>query len=330
MLIRYILRRLLIAIPTLLVISLLVFLVIQLPPGNFLDYKIDQMKKEGQVDQAEISALRERYHFDQPILIRYVYWMRGFVTGDLGKSFETDAEVTDILAELLPPTIAISFCALLITWIVAFPFGIIAAVRRNTPWDYSLTFFGLVAMATPAFILALVFQVVMQYFSPTFDPTGLISQPYRDQPWSIGKTIDLLMHLWVPVVILGVAGTASMIRILRANLIDELKKQYVLCAMARGVHPAVAVLRYPLRVAINPFISSIGLILPALIGGSLIIEKVLGLPTLGPRLLQALQSQDVYLASSCVFIHCILAVVGILVSDILLSIVDPRIRFGGK
>ena len=330
MLIRYILRRLLIAIPTLLVISLIIFLVIQLPPGNFLDYRLEQMQKEGQVDPAEIQALHDRYHFDEPILVRYVYWMRGFVTGDLGKSFETDAEVTQILADLLPPTIAISVCSILLTWIVAFPFGIIAATRRNTGWDYSLTFLGLVAMATPPFILALVFQVVMQHFSPNFDPTGLVSQQYQGHPWSFGKVLDLLMHLWVPVVILGVAGTASMIRILRANLIDELKKQYVLCAMARGVHPVVAILRYPLRVAINPFISSIGLLLPALIGGSMIIEIVLGLPTLGPRLLQALQSQDVYLASSCIFIHCILTVVGILISDVLLSLVDPRIRFGGK
>lgn len=330
MLLRYIIRRLLVAIPTLLVISLLVFLVIQLPPGNYLDYKIEQMQKAGQVDPAEIQSLRDRYHFDEPVLVQYVYWLGGFMTGDLGKSFETDAEVTDILADLLPPTIAISLCSILLTWIVAFPFGIIAAVKRNTVWDYSLTFLGLAAMATPAFIIAIIFQVAMQLISPTFDPTGLISRQYQGQPWSFGKAIDLIMHLWVPVLILGIGGTAGMIRILRANLIDELKKQYVLCAMARGVHPAVAVLRYPLRVAINPFISSIGLLLPALIGGSMIIEIVLGLPTLGPRVLQALQSQDTYLASSCLFIHCILAVVGILISDIMLSLVDPRIRFGGK
>lgn len=330
MLIRYILKRLLVAIPTLLVISLIIFLVIQLPPGNYLDYKIEQMQQAGQVDQAEIEALRQRYHFDRPILVQYAYWLGGFVTGDLGKSFETDAEVTEIIADLLPPTVAISLCSILFTWAVAFPFGIIAAVKRNTVWDYTLTFIGLAAMATPAFVIAIVFQVVMQQLSPNFDPTGLISREYQGQPWSLGKTMDLLAHLWVPVTIVGIAGTAGMIRILRANLIDELKKQYVLCAMARGVHPAMTVVKYPLRVAINPFISSVGLVLPHLISGSMIIEIVLGLPTLGPRILQALQGQDTYLAASCIFIQCNLAVIGILVSDILLSLVDPRIRFGAK
>ena len=186
-------------------------------------------------------------------------------------------------------------------------------------------------MATPAFVIALIFMVAMQAYDPTFDPSGLISQEYVDESWLYWpKIADLLKHIWIPVGILGLGGTAGMIRILRANVIDELRKQYVLCARARGLHPAVVVLRYPVRVAINPLMSSVGLILPRIISGSMIISIVMNLPTLGPKVLAALQSQDTYMAASCIFIQCILAIVGILISDIMLSVVDPRIKFGSK
>jgi len=330
MLIRYIIHRLLIAIPTLLIISFLVFMLIQLPPGSFIDTKIAAMQESGQVDMAEIESLRDQYHFDQPLIVQYFWWMAGFVTGDMGRSFETDTEVTTILADLVPVTAAISIFTILFTWAIAIPFGITAAVQRNTWWDYAMTFIGLTAMATPAFVIALVFQVMMQSIWPQFDPTGLISRQYVDEPWSLAKFVDLLKHLWVPVFILGVAGTAGMIRILRANVIDELRKQYVLCARARGVHPVKVIIKYPVRVAINPLVSSVGMILPQIISGSMIISIVLGLPTLGPRVLEALMSQDTYLASSAVFIQCVLAVVGILISDILLAVVDPRIKFDGR
>ncbi|MFW6154469.1 MAG: ABC transporter permease [Planctomycetota bacterium] len=330
MLTRYVIKRLLIAIPTLLIISFAVFMIIQLPPGSFLDAKVEAMQKEGEVDYAEIEALRRQYHFDRPLIVQYGYWIVGFVQGDLGKSFDTDAEVTQILAELLPVTVAISVFTILFTWSIALPFGVIAAVKKNTVWDYLLTFIGLAAMSVPGFVIALVFQVIMQKFWPNFDPTGLISRQYQGEPWSLAKFGDLIKHLWVPVFILGVAGTAGMIRILRANIIDELRKQYVLCARARGVHPAMVVVKYPFRVAINPMVSSVGLILPRLISGSMIISIVLGLPTMGPKVLEALKSQDTYLASSFVFIQCILAIVGILLSDILLALVDPRIKFESK
>ncbi len=330
MLTRYVIKRLLVAIPTLLIISFGVFMIIQLPPGSYLDSKIEAMQKEGEVDWAEIESLRDQYHFDRPLLVQYGYWITNFVRGDLGKSFDDDAEVTAILAELLPVTMTISFFTILFTWSIALPFGMIAAVKKNTVWDYLLTFIGLAAMSVPGFVTALVFQVVMQKWWPTFDPTGLISRQFQGEPWSVAKFLDLLKHLWVPVFILGIAGTAGMIRILRANIIDELRKQYVLCARARGLHPALVVLRYPFRVAINPLVSSIGMILPALISGSMIIAIVLGLPTMGPKVLMALKSQDTYLASSFIFIQCILAVMGILVSDILLAMVDPRIKFEGK
>lgn len=331
MLIRYIIKRILIAIPTLLIISFAVFMVIQLPPGSFLDAKLEAMQEEqGQVDMAEIVALDKQYHITSPLIVQYYYWLTGFLVGDMGRSFDTGIMVIDSLIELVPVTAAISLFSILLTWVIAIPFGIIAAVRRNTVWDYVLTFVSLSAMATPAFVIALIFMALMQWQFPEFDPTGLISAKYADKPWSLAKCGDLLSHLWVPVFILGVAGTAGMIRILRANMIDELKKQYVLCAMARGLHPALVVLRYPLRVAINPFVSGIGGILPSILSGSMIISIVLGLPTLGPLVLEAVKSQDTYLASSVIFIQCILSIVGILMSDILLSVVDPRIKFGNK
>ena len=341
MLIRYIIKRILISIPVLLVISFAVFMLVQLPPGSFIEARVDQMMREGTYDPVEIEQLKEQYHFDEHPVIQYVHWIKNFVRGSLGDSFETESPVTGILARYVPVTIAISLATILLTWSIAIPFGIIAAVKKNTILDYLLTFIGLAALATPQFVLALVFMVLMQKWIPTFDPTGLISAQYVDQAWTgfsqFGWSLanwpkigNLMKHLWIPVCILGVAGTAGMIRILRANVIDELRKQYVLCARARGLHPAVVVLRYPVRVAINPFMSNIGLILPAIISGSTIISIVLNLPTLGPVVFRALQSQDTYLAASCVFIQCILAIVGILISDILLSLVDPRIRFEAK
>jgi peptide/nickel transport system permease protein len=341
-LIRYIIKRILVMIPILLVISFSVFMMIQLPPGSFLDAKKDQMERLGTYDPVEIEQLSRKYQFDRPLIVQYGHWIVNFCRGELGESFETETKVSSILAKVVPVTAAISVCTILFTWAIAVPFGIIAAVKKNTIWDYLLTFIGLAAMATPGFVLALVFMVFMQQkVDPNFDPTGLISQQYLNQDWistsqfgwalfNWAKIGDLLKHIWIPVIILGVGGTAGMIRILRANIVDELRKQYVLCARARGLHPAIVVLKYPLRVALNPFMSNIGHILPALISGSMIISIVLNLPTLGPKVLGALQSQDTYLAASCVFIQCILSIVGILISDIMLSVVDPRIKFGSK
>ena len=287
MLARYLLKRVLIAIPILVIISFIVFMIIQLPPGSYLDAKQEQMRQQGQVDMQEINQLRERYHMDRPKIVQYGYWITGFVIGDWGDSFEYGVPVTQILKDELPITIAISLFTLVFSWAIAIPFGILAAVKRNTFWDYFLTFTGLVAMATPGFVIALIFMVLM-------------------------------------------AGTAGMIRILRANVIDELRKQYVLAARARGLHPVVVVLRYPVRVAINPLISGVAGILPALISGSVIVAMVLNVPILGPKLLAALFSKDTYLASSIVFFQCILSIVGIMISDMLLALVDPRIKFGSR
>lgn len=333
MLIRYLIKRIMVAIPVLLVISFSVFMIIQLPPGSYIDSLIEQMEREGQYDESKIRALREQYHFDRPLPVQYVNWITKFVRGDFGKSFETDIPVIQTLKDYLPVTVAISICTIILTWSIAIPFGIFAAVKKNSVWDYLLTFIGLAAMATPQFALALIFQVMMMNLWPGYDPTGLISPSLARMglPWYDWRIIsDVAAHLFVPVVILGIAGTAGMIRIMRANVIDELKKQYVLCARARGLHPALVVLRYPVRMALNPFMSNIGLILPRIISGSMIISIVLSLPTLGPQVYTAVLSQDTYKASSLVFVQCILSVVGIMISDIMLSLVDPRIRFGAK
>ncbi len=328
---QYIIKRTLIAIPTLLVISFVLFMIINLPPGSYVDFRIQQMEEEGQADMAEIRRLKDAYHLDRSLPVQYVHWLKGFVTWDLGESFEDQQKVTVILKDLIPMTVMISVFTILLTWAIAIPFGIFAAVRQNSVWDYLLTFIGLAAMATPGFVLALVFMLITKkVIGPTFDPTGLFSAQFQGAAWSWAKVVDLLRHIWIPVVILGVAGTAGMIRILRANVIDELRKQYVLCARARGIHPVLVVMRYPVRVAINPMVSNIGLILPRVISGSVIISIVLQLETLGPRLFAALLSQDTYIAADIIFIQCILAIVGILLSDILLAVVDPRIKFGSK
>jgi peptide/nickel transport system permease protein len=279
---------------------------------------------------AEINQLKERYHMDRSKWVQYYYWIVGFVQLDWGQSFEYQVEVMQILRDELPATMAISLFTILFTWAIAIPFGILAAVKRNTLWDYTLTFIGLVAMATPAFVLALVFMVVMQSYWPTYDPSGLMSADFVGKPLTWAKFGDICKHVWIPIFLLGVGGTAGMIRILRANVIDELRKQYVLAARARGLHPVLVVLRYPVRVAINPLISSVAGVLPALISGSVIVAMVLNVPILGPKLLAALFSKDTYLASSIVFFQCILSIVGIMISDILLALVDPRIKFGSR
>lgn len=304
-LMKYIFKRLVIAVPTLLVISFMVFMIIQLPPGSFLDTKLETMEMNGVVDQRELDELEKTYHISSPIYVQYFYWIGGFMIGDLGEDFETGQKVTDIMATLLPATALLSFCTILLTWMVAIPAGVIAAIEKNKPGDYIITFVGLIAMATPNFIAALIFQVWIQTIDPSFNPSGLYSPEYEDVSWwSLAKWFDVAKHLAVPTFVISISGTAGMIRLLRTNLIDELKKQYVLCARARGVHPAVVVMRYPFRIAINPFISGIGGLLPALISGSMVISIVLGLPTLGPKLLEALMGQNTYLASSIVFVRC--------------------------
>ena len=304
-------------------------MVIRVPEGNYLDTQIASMAAEGEVNWEKIQELKRRYRLDEPLLVQYVVWIANFVRGDMGESFEYQKPVTLLIGQRFLMTFAISLFSILFTWSIAIPVGIYCAVKKNSFGDYSLTFLGMIGLATPNFLLALVFQyLAFSFFG--IAPSGLFSDAYLDAPWSLAKLWDLFAHIWIPVVIIGTEGTAGMIRVMRANLLDELGKQYVVCARARGIHPLKVLLKYPVRLAVNPIISTVGWLLPALISGSAIVSIVLNLETMGPLLLQSLMSQDTYLATSLVFASCILSVVGTLISDILLVIVDPRIQYEGQ
>lgn len=314
-------------IPTLFVISVVSFAVIQLPPGDYLTTIVSQMRQSGDyVDEAQIQALEVQFGLNEPMYVQYWKWMSNILTDlDFGHSFAWNKPVSDLLGDVVPLTVLLAASTLLFTWIVAFPIGIYSAVRQYSIGDYVFTFLGFVGLAIPNFMIALVLMYIgLTYFDQSVG--GLYSPEYRDSVFNLGKLLDLLSHLWVPIVVLGTAGTAGMIRILRANLLDELRKPYVTAARARGVPHRRLILKYPLRVALNPLISTVGWVLPGLVGGEVIVSKVLSLPTTGPMLLEALRSQDMYLAGSILLILSVLTVIGTLISDILLAWLDPRVR----
>ena len=325
----YILRRLLTMIPTLLVISALVFVIIQLPPGDYLESHIAELQSQGEsVDEKKIQYLREQYGLDEPLLLQYWYWLTGMLQGDFGYSFEYDLPVSEVVGDRLVLTVLISIATILFTWIVAFPIGIYSATHQYSWGDYGLSTLGFLGLATPNFLLAL----VMLYFANVWFGTsigGLMDPEYIDAPWSLDKLVSILEHLWIPVVVIGTAGTAGMIRRLRANLLDELQKQYVTTGRAKGLPPGKLLRKYPLRVALNFFVADIGNLLPTVISGAEIVAVVMSLPTTGPVLLSALQSQDMYLAGSFLMFLAVLTVIGVLVSDIALALLDPRVRLGG-
>ncbi|MBT3344044.1 MAG: ABC transporter permease [Gemmatimonadetes bacterium] len=324
---RYILRRCLSMVPTLAVISVISFILIQLPPGDILTATLRDLEQQGQeVSEERILALRAMYHLDDPLPLQYVRWVGGLLQGDLGYSMRYQQPVSRLIWERVALTVVIATASILFTWVIAVPLGILSAVRQYTLTDYALTLFALLGMATPSFMLALVMMYLgYEWFGISVG--GLFSPDYVDAPWSLARIIDLLQHVWVPMVILGFSGAAGMIRVLRANLLDELRKPYVVTARAKGVRPVRLILKYPVRLAINPFISTIGWMLPALFSGSAIISVVLDLPTTGPLLLEALMNQDMYLAGSFIMILSALTVAGTLISDLLLALVDPRIRY---
>src|SRR5208283_3791130 len=326
----YIIRRLLIMIPTLVAISIISFTIIQLPPGDFLTTYVAERNARGEtVDPTEVESLRQRFGLDQPMYIQYLRWAWNFLHGDLGHSFEWNRPVSSLIAERIPLTIVISFSTLLFTWLVSVPIGIYSAVRQYSWVDYLLTFIGFIGLATPSFLFAL----VLLWFSYAYlgmSIGGLFSPEYLEAPWSWAKILDFLKHLWIPVIIVGTAHTAKFIRIIRGNLLDELKKPYVTAARAKGLSEARLILKYPVRVAINPLVSTIGWTLPELISGIAITAVVLNLPTSGPLLLSALLSQDMQLAGGFIMLLSFLTVIGTLISDILLAWVDPRIRFGAR
>lgn len=324
---RFILRRLLGMIPTLAIISVISFVLIQLPPGDIVTSTLRDLEQQGQeVTEERIAALRAMYHLDDPLPVQYLRWAGNFVTGNLGYSIRYQQPVSRLIWDRIFLTVVIALSSILFTWALAVPAGILSAVRQYSLPDYALTVFALLGMATPNFMLALIMMYLgYEWFGISVG--GLFSPEFVDAPWSLARVSDLLQHMWVPMFILGFAGAAGMIRVLRANLLDELRKPYVVTARAKGVRPVRLVLKYPVRLAINPFISTVGWMLPALFSGSAIISVVLDLPTTGPLLLEALMSQDMYLAGSFIMILSALTVIGTLISDILLALVDPRIRY---
>ena len=323
----YLIRRLMLVVPTLALISIASFIVMQAPPGDFLTSYVAKLSSTGEaIDRSTIEALRARYGLDQPLYVQYWKWISGFVVGDFGHSFEWNLPVRDLLGQRLLLTFAVSFTALILTWVVALSIGVWSAVRQYSLFDYVFTFIGFLGLATPNFMLALVLMYI-SYAWFGHSAGGLFSPEFVDAPWTWAKFTDFLGHLWIPVIVIGTAGTASLIRIMRANLLDELKQPYVETALAKGLSFRRALFKYPFRIAVNPFLSAIGWLLPSLIAGEIIVSIVLDLPTVGPLFLRALQNQDMYLAGSVLMLIAILTVIGTLISDVVLAWVDPRVQY---
>ena len=324
---QYIIKRLLLTIPTLFVISVIAFIIIQLPPGDFLTSYIVELAVQGEfMGQAEIEGLKQRYGVGEPVYVQYFKWLGGILRGDFGYSLEWHTPVRLLIWDRLMLTVVLSLSTLLFTWLLAIPIGIYSATHQYSMSDYLATFTGFIGLAIPNFLLALVLMwVAFAYFNT--HAGGLFSPELKGAPWSFAKVVDMLKHLWVPMIVLGTSGTASLVRIMRANLLDELRKPYVITARAKGLPEWRLLWKYPVRVALNPFVSTIGWALPILVSGATITAVVLNLPTTGPLLLRALLSQDMYLAGSFIFMLSLLTVIGTLLSDVLLAWLDPRIRY---
>jgi peptide/nickel transport system permease protein len=324
----FILRRVALMIPLLFLISVIAFTVILLPPGSYVEIYVRNLENTGYImDEGQIQALYRQYGLDRHPVVQYGLWMRNFILhGDMGRSFIFQRPVKDVILERLPMSMAITFVSLLITWMLAIPIGIYSALRQYSPGDYLATVIGFIGLALPNFLLALALAYWV-FASTGHAITGLNSIEYRDAPWSWAKFVDMLGNIWLPILVIATAGTASLIRILRATLLDEKNKQYVTTARAKGLKERTLIMKYPVRVAINPLISTIGWTLPFIVSGEIIVSQTLGLETLGPVLLRAALGEDMYLVGSIVMILSSLTVIGTLLSDILLAWVDPRIRF---
>jgi peptide/nickel transport system permease protein len=325
----FIMRRLLMMIVTLLVISVLVFIIIQLPPGDYLSVLIAELQSQGeQVAQQKIDFLREQYGLDRPMVEQYAVWLLGLLRGDLGFSFEYNQPVREVIGDRLVLTVILNFATMLFIYLVSFPIGVYSATHQYSWGDHGLTFLGLLGVATPNFLLALILMYLANVMFGTSIGTMMDDQ-FINEPWSLAKAWSVLEHLWVPVLVIGTSSTAGMIRRLRANLLDELHKQYVTTGRAKGLPPGRLLLKYPLRMALNPFVADVGNLLPHVVSGSVIVSAVMSLQTTGPMLLAALQSQDMYLAGSFLMFLAVLTVVGMFLSDVLLAMLDPRIRLTG-
>lgn len=327
---KYIGKRLLALIPLMMIISILSFGIIELPPGDYVTRYIADLEMKGmKVTEEDTTRLRAMYDLDKPMPVRYVNWITKIVTkGDFGRSFQYNRPVSDLIWERLGLTLIISLITMVFTYIMAITIGIYSAVRPNTLFDYVFTLIGFIGVAVPGFLIAMI-AMWLSYSKLGISITGLFSAEFSDAPWSFAKFENMLERVWVPVLVIGLNGTASIIRIMRSGLLDEIKKQYVVTARAKGVSELKLLMKYPVRVAINPIISTIGWVLPSVISGESVVAIVLNLPTTGPLLLNALLNQDMYLAASFILLLSVLTVIGTVFSDIFLAVLDPRIRYQG-
>ncbi|ODT65119.1 MAG: ABC transporter permease [Pelagibacterium sp. SCN 63-23] len=328
---RFVTTRLLAMVLTLWAVSFVAFAIIQLPPGDYLTTYVASLSAQGErVDPRMIEALRTQYGFGEPFIVQYWKWISGILTrGDFGQSFEWKAPVTSLIWGRLGNSLLVEGLAVLVMWTIALPIGIYVAVKKYSLGDYLATIAGFIGLAIPNFLMALLLMYLsFVWFGTTIG--GLYSPGFENAHWSIPKLMDFLSRAWAPVLVLATAGTAELIRILRANLLDELKKPYVTTARAKGLPEWKVILKYPVRVALNPLVSTIGWLLPALVSSSVIVSVVLNLPTAGPLLLRSLTSQDMYLAGAIIMLLGVLTVIGTLISDLLLAWIDPRIRYGSK
>jgi len=309
------------------VMSVTAFLIIQLPPGDYVEMYIHQLEISGQtVDEAEIASLRRQYGLDLPVYLRYFKWVWGILHGDFGRSLQWGKPVSELIGERLLLTVVVNLFTVIFTYAVAIPIGIYSATHQYSVGDYAFTIIGFAGLATPNFLFALVLMVLFyKYFGLSVG--GLFSPEYTTASWSIAKFVNMLKHLPIPIIVIGTAGTAGLIRVMRGCLLDELRKQYVITARAKGVSERVLLFRYPVRVAVNPIFSTIGWMLPSIVSGGTITAIVLSLPTIGPLLYRALMSEDMYLAGSMVLLLSLLTIVGTFISDLLLLWIDPRIRY---
>jgi peptide/nickel transport system permease protein len=324
----YIARRLILAILTIWAITVISFVIIQLPPGDYVTSYIASMSASGSaVSEAEAEALREQLGLNRPVYVQYIKWMGLILQGNFGMAMEWARPVRDVIGDRLTLTIVVSVAAVIFTWALALPIGIYSAVKRYSIGDYMATLIGFIGLAIPGFMLALIVMYIgFKYFNANIG--GLFSAEFADAPWDWAKFVDMLKHLPIVAIVLGIGGTAQMIRIMRSNLLDELRKPYVMTARARGLAETRVILKYPVRVALNPFVSTIGYLFPYIVSGSIIVSMVLSLPTVGPLLLKALIAQDMFLAGTIVLMLGVMTVVGTFISDLLLMWVDPRIRLG--
>jgi peptide/nickel transport system permease protein len=328
--VRFIAHRLLLMFPTVFAISILSFMIVQLPPGDFVSTVVAALEESGEpLAKQEEAILRERYGLDQPAYVQYLKWLGRLIRGDLGRSLQWSQPVKMVLAQRIPWSVTISLMALILVYLIGIPIGTISATRQYSIADYFFTVVGFIGLAIPDFLFALI--LLWLYFLVTGNVAlGLFSQQYLMAPWSLAKVLDLLNHLWMPALVVATAGTAGLIRIMRANLLEELQKPYVMVARAKGLPERRMLYKYPLRIALNPVVSTVGWTLPRLVNGELLVSMVLGLPTIAPVFINALREEDVFLAGSIVLILSVLTVFGTLISDILLGWVDPRIRLGAE